>query len=150
MSSALIKNRKAYHNYNVLEKFEAGISLLGTEVKSCRAAKISLQDSYAQPKDGELFLHNCHIGLYEQGNINNHEPTRPRKLLMHKREISKLEMEINRKGLTLVPLKFYLKRGKIKVQLGLCQGKTHGDKRESLKKKDAQRSIDRSIRNLSR
>ena len=150
MSATLIKNRKAYHNYNVLEKFEAGIVLLGTEVKSCRAAKISLQDAYAIAKNGELYLHNCHIGHYEQGNIHNHEPTRIRKLLMHKREIDKLELDVNRKGLTLVPLSFYLKRGKVKVQLGLCKGKTHGDKRESLKEKDAQRSIDRSLRNLGR
>jgi SsrA-binding protein len=144
--SSLNRNRKAYHNYEVLETFEAGIALQGTEVKSCRAANISLIDAYARIDKDEVWLYNAHIGQYSHGNINNHEPMRPRKLLMHKREIRKLRTATEQKGLALIPLSFYLKRGRVKVGLGLCRGKTHGDKRETLKKRQAELDMRRAIK----
>jgi len=129
-------NRKARHDYQVLENFEAGISLTGTEVKSCREAGVSLTDSYAAVQGGELYLVGAHIAPYAQGNIFNHEPRRKRKLLMHRREILRLKKSIEAKGLTLIPLSFYFgNRGRIKVELGLCRGKNTADKREALKKK---------------
>ena len=141
--SSLNRNRKAYHNYEVLETFEAGIVLQGTEVKSCRAANITLADSYARIDNEEAWLYNVHIGQYSHGNINNHEPMRPRKLLLHKREIRKMRAATEQKGLALIPLSFYLKRGRVKVGIGLCRGKTHGDKRETLKKRQAERDMRR-------
>jgi SsrA-binding protein len=144
--SSLNRNRKAYHNYEVLETFEAGIVLQGTEVKSCRAANISLNDAYARVDQEEAWLYNAHIGLYPYGNMNNHEPMRPRKLLLHRREIRKLRTATEQKGLALIPLSFYLKRGRIKVGLGLCRGKSHGDKRETLKKRQADRDIRRAMK----
>lgn len=144
--SSLNRNRKAYHNYEVLETFEAGIVLQGTEVKSCRAANITLFDAYARVDQDEAWLYNAHIGLYPYGNMNNHEPMRPRKLLMHKREIRKLRAATEQKGLALIPLSFYLKRGRIKVGIGLCRGKTHGDKRETLKKRQDERDIRRAMK----
>ena len=129
-------NRKARHDYQVLENFEAGISLTGTEVKACREAGVSLTDSYAAVQGGELYLVGAHIAPYAQGNIFNHEPRRKRKLLMHRREILRLKKSIEAKGLTLIPLSFYFgNRGRIKVELGLCRGKNTADKREALKKK---------------
>ena len=129
-------NRKARHEYQVLENFEAGIVLTGTEVKSCREAGVNLTDSYAAIQGGELFLIGTHIAPYAQGNIFNHEPRRKRKLLMHRREILRLKRNIEAKGLTLIPLAFYFgNRGRIKVELGLCRGKNTVDKREDLKKK---------------
>ena len=133
--STIAQNKKARHDYAVLEKFEAGIALQGTEVKSCRAHNVSLVEAYARMIDGELWLIGAHIAPYNQGNRNNHEPRRNRKLLMHKREIVRMRQPIEAKGLTLVPLRFYLLRSKVKVELGLCRGKNVHDKRESMKKK---------------
>ncbi len=140
----IAQNKKARHDYAILDSFEAGIELTGTEVKSCRAGGVSLVDSYATVIDGELKLIGTHIALYEMGNRFNHEPRRQRRLLMHKREIGRLKKSVEQKGLTLVPLSFYFNsRGKVKVNLGLCRGKNVGDKRESLKARDDQRDMDR-------
>jgi SsrA-binding protein len=143
---SLATNRKAYHNYFITEKYEAGISLLGTEVKSVRDGKINLKESYAKVEDGEAWLLSCHISPYTHGNIMNHDPLRKRKLLLHRREIKKLEKLTVQAGLTLVPLRVYLKRGKIKLELGLAKGKKRFDKREAKKRKDSQREIDRALR----
>lgn len=144
--SDLVHNRKAYHDYHVLDKVEAGIQLTGTEVKSCRGNHITMTDAYARVEGGEVFLYNVHINPYEQGNRENHEPTRPRKLLLHKSEIRALTVAAQQRGFTLIPLAFYLKKGRIKVLLGTCRGKTGTDKRESLKKREAQREIRRAVR----
>ncbi len=146
--SDLIVNKKAFHNYQVLEKFEAGIELVGTEVKSCRARNITIADSYVIIKGGELFLLNVNISQYSHGNQFNHEPARERKLLMHKREIRKLKVAVEAKGLTLVPLKFYIARGKIKVKLGLCRGKNVADKRDTLKQRAADMDARRAMKNI--
>ena len=137
----ITKNRKAYHDYEVIETIEAGIVLQGTEVKSCINQNVSLQDGYAQIQDNEMWLHNVHINPFEQGSYNNHDPYRKRKLLLHKKEIQKLQREVQQKGVTLIPLSLYTTRGKIKVSLGLCKGKNKGDKRETLKKKQADRDM---------
>ncbi|MBI4686956.1 MAG: SsrA-binding protein SmpB [Nitrospirae bacterium] len=139
-------NRKAYHDYFIEETYEAGISLLGTEVKSLREGKANLKDSYALIKNEEIFLFNCHISPYSHGNIQNHDPLRTRKLLLHKKEIERLLGKIQQKGFTLIPLKIYFKKGKAKVELGLCKGKREYEKRESIKKKEAQREIQRQLR----
>lgn len=132
----LVQNRKARHDFQVLDTLEAGIQLQGTEVKSCRANNISLADAYAKVENGELWLHGVHIAPYDQGNRNNHPPRRARKLLVHKREIRRLSRETDAKGLTIVPLKVYLNpRNKVKVELGLCRGKNVHDKRQDLKKR---------------
>ena len=133
--ATLTENKKARHDYAVLEKFEAGIALQGTEVKSCRAKNISLADSYAKIIKDELWLVNSHIAPYEQGTCNNHVPRRERKLLMHRHEIRRLAQAIEAKGLTLVPLRFFLLRNKVKVEMGLCRGKNVGDKRDAIKRK---------------
>ena len=136
-------NRKAYHDYFVLERFEAGISLAGTEVKSVREGRVNLKDSYCTIEGGELFVRNMHISPYEKGNIFNRDPMRVRKLLMHRREILKLFSEISKKGLTLVPLSLYFKNSKLKVELGLCKGKKLYDKRDAQAEKEAQRDAER-------
>ena len=141
MIKIITKNKKAYHDYFVIETFEAGISLLGTEVKSVKQGKINLKDSYAKVKDGEIYLFNAHISHYKHGNIFNHEPTRTRKLLLHRKEIDRIIGKINEKGLTLVPLKVYLKKGLVKVELGLCKGKKTHDKREEIKRRDIEREL---------
>ena len=133
--ATLTENKKARHDFAILEKFEAGIALQGTEVKSCRAKNISLADAYAKIIRNELWLVNSHIAPYEQGTYNNHAPRRERKLLMHRREIRRLGQAIEAKGLTLVPLRFFLLHNKVKVELALCRGKHVGDKRETLKRK---------------
>ena len=143
---SLATNRKAHHNYFISEKYEAGISLQGTEVKSARDGKINLKESYAKVEGGEIWLLSCHISPYTHGNIMNHDPLRKRKLLLHKREIKKLEKLTVQAGFTLIPLRVYLKRGKIKVELGLAKGKKMFDKREAKKRKDSQREIDRALR----
>jgi SsrA-binding protein len=135
----LATNRKARHNYHILDTLEAGIVLAGTEVKSLRKREMSIEEAFAQESKGEMFLHNLHIRAYSHGNIHNHEPIRIRKLLLHKREIRKISAQLSQQGLTLVPLDIHLRRGKIKVQLGLAKGKNVSDKRETLKKKDADR-----------
>ena len=135
----IAKNKKATHDYFIEERYEAGISLAGTEVKSLRMGKVNLRDSYAQVSNGELFVYNMHISPYEKGNICNKDPLRTRKLLMHKREITKLLGLTTTKGYTLVPLSLYFKNGKVKMELGLAIGKKLYDKRQSLKEKAVQR-----------
>ncbi len=130
-------NKKAFHDYFILEKIEAGISLLGTEVKAIREGRLNLKDSYALVRGGEIFLLHCHISPYSHGNRENHDPTRTRKLLLHEREIRKLIGKTQEKGLTIVPLRVYLKRGLIKVELGVVKGKKLFDKRETERRKEA-------------
>lgn len=140
-------NRKARYLYEILETYEAGIELKGTEVKSIRAGRANLQDGYALLRDGEAWLINVHISPYENtGNFFNHEPRRTRKLLLHRREINKLIGQVEQKGLTLVPLKMYLKRGRVKVMIGLARGKKLHDKRETIRRRDDQRSMQRALK----
>lgn len=139
----LANNRKANFEYETLDRIEAGIVLLGTEVKSLRESKVNLLDSYARISGGEVWLANAHISEYKHGNINNHEPTRPRKLLLNKREIRKLKAQVEQKGLTLIPMKIYLKDSKIKVELAIARGKKIHDKRESIKKRESDRNLQR-------
>ena len=134
------------HNYIITDTLEAGIVLTGTEIKSIRNGKVNLKDSYARVKNGEVFLTNMFISTYEEGNRFNHDERRERKLLLHKQEIRKLIGETTQKGYSLIPLSMYLKRGKVKVQLALAKGKKNYDKRESLAKKDAQRRMEREIK----
>ena len=134
-------NRKAYHDYEVLETYEAGIVLKGTEVKSAKQGRINLKDSYAKIENGEIFLINAHISPYTHGNVYNHDPRRTRKLLLHKKEIMRLYGKGKEKGLTLIPLKAYIKNGKIKIELGLCKGKKVYDKRAEIKKRDLEREM---------
>src|SRR5512139_2203750 len=139
-------NKKAFHDYFILEKLEAGIVLVGTEVKSIREARINLKESYAMVKQGEAFLLNCHISPYSHGNRQNHDPTRTRKLLLHDKEIRKLIGKTQEKGLTLVPLRVYLRRGKIKVELGVARGKKLFDKRETERRKEADREAKAAVK----
>jgi len=141
----LATNRKARHNYHILETLEAGIVLGGTEVKSIRNREISMEDAFAVEHKGELFLHNLHIRAYTHGNRFNHEAVRIRKLLLHKREIRKFAAQASREGLTIVPLDIHLRRGKIKVQIGLAKGKNQGDKRETLKARQSDRDTRRAL-----
>jgi SsrA-binding protein len=136
-------NRKAYHDYFVDQKYEAGISLVGTEVKSLRAGQVNLKDSYCTIKDGEIFVNGVHISPYEKGNIFNTDPRRVRKLLMHKREILKLFSLVSQKGYTLIPLSLYFKDSKVKVEIGLCRGKKLYDKRDAEAEKQANRDSER-------
>ncbi len=138
-------NRVASHNYFLLEKFEAGIALRGTEVKSVRAGRANLKDSYGLVKDGELWLINAHIGPYEHGNIFNHEPLRTRKLLVHKNELNKLIGKTQQKGLTLIPTRLYFRNGRVKVELALAKGKQHWDKRETERRKTADKEAREAI-----
>lgn len=144
---AVAQNKKAYHDYFVLDRFEAGIELFGTEVKSIRQGKLNLKDSWCSIKDGEIFVHGMHISPYEHGNIFNRDPVRVRRLLMHKREIMRLLGQTKQEGLTLIPLSVYFTRGRAKLELGLCKGKKLYDKRETAAKKDAARNIERSMKN---
>ncbi|MBI4654030.1 MAG: SsrA-binding protein SmpB [Nitrospirae bacterium] len=146
MGQVVATNRKAYHDYFVEETCEAGIVLLGTEVKSLREGKANLKESYALIKNSEAYLLNCHISPYSHGNIQNHDPLRTRKLLLHKKEIEKLWGKLNQKGFTLIPLKIYFKNGKAKVEIGLCKGKRQYEKRETIKAKEAQREIERHMK----
>jgi len=142
----IAQNRKARHDFQIVQTIEAGIVLVGTEVKSCRAGKVSLVDSYAAIQANEVWLHNANINVYKHGNINNHEPTRKRKLLLNKSEIRKLIQKIKNKGLTLVPLKMYFSNGKVKVELALAKGKKSYDKRQDIAKRDFERSQHRKIK----
>lgn len=142
----IVSNRKARHDYQILEVLEAGIVLKGTEVKSLRRRNANLQDSYALIKNGELWLLGLHISPYEQGNINNHEPVRTRKLLIQKKELRKLFSRVSEQGLTLVPLSMYFKGPYAKVELAVARGKKSFDKREAIAKRDAQRAISRTLR----
>ena len=139
-------NRQAYHDYYVERTIEAGIALMGTEIKSIRDGKVNLRGSYAIARNGELWLENAHIAVYEHGNRYNHDPMRSRKLLLHRREIEQLISRVETKGLTLVPLKLYLKGGRAKIELGLCRGKKLYDKRDAIAERDVKREIERAIR----
>ena len=146
----IAQNKKAYHDYFVEEKYEAGIALFGTEVKSLRAGNVNLKDSYCSFDGGEMFVTGMHISPYEQGNIFNREPLRERKLLMHRREIMKLMGLVQQKGYTLVPLSLYFSGSHVKVEVGLCRGKKLYDKRDALAEKQAGREIDRRMRDQSK
>ncbi len=139
----IAQNRKAYHDYFVEEKYEAGISLAGTEVKSLRLGQVNLKDAYCRTDGHEIFVIGMHISPYEKGNIFNKDPMRERKLLMHKREILKLFMEVKKDGYSLIPLSLYFKDARVKVEVGLCKGKKLYDKREALAQKDMQRDMER-------
>ena len=139
-------NRKARHDYFILEKYEAGIELSGTEVKSIRAGKVNLKDAFCQVKNGELFLYNMHISPYEQGNRFNADPMRDRRLLMHKREICKLHAAVQQDGFALVPLSLYFKSARVKVEVGVCKGKKLYDKRSAMAERDTKREMDRAMK----
>ena len=145
----IVENRKARHDYFVEETYEAGIELFGTEVKSIRAGTVNLKDSYCEIDKGEMFALGVHISPYEQGNIFNRDPLRPKKLLMHKREIMKLTGLISREGYTLVPMSLYFKGSRVKMAIGLCKGKKLYDKRETSAKRDAARVIERAMKERS-
>ncbi|MBN1634599.1 MAG: SsrA-binding protein SmpB [Ignavibacteria bacterium] len=136
-------NRKAYYQYIVLKKYEAGIVLMGTEVKSLREAKVNMQEAYAAFIKDELWLLNCHISEYKFGNINNHEPVRNRKLLLNKNELRKIKTQLQEKGLTMIPLQMYFRGAKVKVELGIAKGKKLFDKRETIKKRETERKLKR-------
>ena len=142
----ITSNRKAFHEYFVLERFEAGIELAGTEVNSIRAGNVNLKDAFCTIKDGELFVRGMHISPYEHGNIFNKDPVRPRRLLMHKREIVKLNARIMQDGVALIPLSLYFKDSRVKVELGLCKGKKLHDKRDSEAERQTRRDIDRIMK----
>ena len=142
----IAKNRKAYFQYEILEKIEAGVVLTGTEVKSIRNRDVSINESFAHLNNGEIFVYEMHVGQYKQGNRQNHEPKRIRKLLLHKREIAKIAGKIKQKGYTMIPLSLYFKEGVVKVELALVRGKTKIDKRENIKKRDIDREIQRAMR----
>jgi SsrA-binding protein len=146
----LATNRKAFHDYFVEETHEAGIALTGTEIKSVRAGSVNLRDAYAQVRDGEMWLHNVHISPYEAGNRFNVDPYRSRKLLLHRKEINRLMGRVQEKGLTIVPLRMYLKKNRAKVELALVKGKRQYDKRETISKRDADREIERAMKERER
>ena len=143
----ICQNRKAYHDYHIEETLEAGISLLGTEVKSLREGRANLKDSYVLMKGGEAFLLNCHISLYSHGNIMNHDPLRTRKLLLHRKQISSLAGTATSKGYTLIALKLYFKDSFVKVEIGLAKGKRLYEKREAIKEREAKREIEKTMKN---
>lgn len=142
----IVTNRRAFHDYFVLESLEVGIVLRGTEIKSLREGKVQLTDAYSRVDNGELWLIGAHISPYTHGNVYNHEADRPRKLLAHKAQIAHLRAEVEQKGLTLIPLKIYLKEGRVKIELGLCRGKRLYDKREASAEREAKRDIARALR----
>ena len=148
MGKQIAKNRRAFHDYEILESIEAGIELKGTEVKSIRQGNVNLKESFARIMNNELYLFNCHISVYSHGNINNHEPTRDRKLLLHRKEINKLIGKVHQKGLSLIPTAMYFKKNRVKVSLALGKGKKMHDKRESIKKKDVEREESRHKINM--
>ncbi|MHC1579028.1 MAG: SsrA-binding protein SmpB [Dehalococcoidia bacterium] len=149
-SNTITVNRKAYHNYHIQETLEAGIVLKGSEIKSIRAGKVNLSDAYARPEDGELWLYNSHIASYDAASYNTHEPTRPRKLLLHRKEINSLAGKVVQKGLTLVPLRLYIKHGVAKVELGVARGKKAYDKRDTIARRDADREMERAMKQRRR
>ena len=142
----IAQNRKAFHDYFVEEKLECGIALFGTEVKSIRLGKVNLKESWAQIRKREIWAEGMHISPYEQGNIFNRDPLRPKKLLLHRSEIRKLESLVMKQGFTLIPLEIYFRDGRVKVQLGLCKGKKLHDKRDDMARKDSEREIQRTLR----
>ena len=143
-------NRKALHDYHILENVEVGMVLTGTEVKSIREGKVQLREGYARIENGEAWLHNAHVATYGQGGIWNHEPTRPRKLLLHRGELARLAGKTREAGITLVPLKLYDRKGKIKLELGLARGKRQYDKRVAIAERESRRDIERAIRERAR
>jgi len=145
-SRTIAVNRKAYHDYHIQESFEAGIVLKGSEIKSIRAGRVDLRDAYARPENGELWLLNTHIASYGAASYNTHEPTRPRKLLLHRKEVDSLAGKVAQRGLTLVPLKLYIKHGIAKVELGVAKGKRVYDKREAIARRGAEREMDRALK----
>lgn len=145
-TKTLVQNRQVRHDYFIVESYEAGIELFGTEVKSLRAGKCNLKDSWCEIKDGELFVRGMHVSPYEQGNIFNRDPLRTKRLLLHKREIKRFYSQVKQEGLAIVPLSVYFLKGRAKVEIGLCKGKKLYDKREVAAKKDAMRNIERSLR----
>lgn len=145
----IVQNKKAYHDYFVDEKYEAGIALYGTEVKSLRAGAVNLKDSYCEVRGGELFAIGMHISPYEKGNIFNREPLRDKKLLMHKKEILKLHGLVSQKGFTLVPLSLYFSGARVKMEIGLCRGKKLYDKRDDIAKNDAKRMMERTFKAMN-
>ena len=142
----MANNRKAFHDYFVEERIETGIELKGTEVKSVRAGTLNLKDSYVIAKGGEAYVHSMHISPYDKGNIFNHDPDRPKRLLLHKREINKLYALVKQDGYALVPLSVYFKDARVKVELGICKGKKNYDKREATAQRDAKREMDRAMK----
>ncbi len=142
----IAQNKKAYHEYFVEETYECGLALKGTEVKSMRQGRVNLKESFAMIRHGEIYAEGMHISPYEQGSFSNTDPLRPKKLLMHKAEIRKLDAQVARQGYTLIPLKVYLKDGRMKLELGLCRGKHLHDKRDAAAERDAKREMDRAIR----
>ncbi len=142
----IAQNRKAFHDYFVEERLECGLALFGTEVKSIRQGRVNLKESWAQIRAGEVWVEGMHISPYEQGNIFNRDPLRPKKLLLHKKEIRKLDQDTARQGYTLIPLEIYLKEGRVKLQLGVCKGKQAHDKRDSIARRDSEREIRRALR----
>ncbi|MDR1589290.1 MAG: SsrA-binding protein SmpB [Oscillospiraceae bacterium] len=146
----IAQNRKAYHDYVILEKYEAGVELFGTEVKSVRQGNVNLKDSFCVVKDGEMFARGIHVSPYEKGNIFNRDPMRVKRLLMHKREIAKLHARVKQDGLTLIPLSIYLRNSLVKLELGLAKGKKIYDKRDSEAARDAGREMGRSLREAER
>ena len=151
MAEKLIaENRRARHDYHLLERVEAGLALTGTEVKSLREGRANLRRAYADPRDGELWLVGAHISAYEQGSLGQHDPERDRKLLLHRREIDQLAAQVNEKGLTLVPTRLYFKDGRAKVELAVARGKERRDRRRELAKRDADRQIERTLKSRQR
>ncbi len=139
----IVENRRAYHNYEIIEKYEAGIELKGTEVKSVRQGKISIKEAYASFEGAELFVYHLHIAPYDHSGYSKHDPDRPKKLLLHKYELRKLYGAVTRRGFTIIPLKVYLKNGKVKVEIALCKGKKLYDKREDIKRRELEREAQR-------
>lgn len=148
--SVLAQNRKARHDYTIIDTIEAGIVLQGTEIKAIRNGRLNLKDGFCRVRNGEIFMYNVHISPYEQGNIFNHDPLRTRKLLMHKKQIARLVGETKNTGITLIPLKVYIRDGFAKVLVGLAKGKKQYDKRETIKNRDVNRQISRTLKNYSR
>jgi SsrA-binding protein len=149
-SSVIAVNRKARYDYHIEDSLEAGIVLKGSEIKSIRAGKVNLSDAYAGPEKGELWLYNCHIATYDAASYNTHEPKRPRKLLLHRKELDILAAKVTQKGLTLVPLKLYIKGGVAKLELGVARGKKVYDKRETIARRHAEREMERAMKQRRR
>ncbi len=151
MSERLVaRNKKAYHDYEILDEFEAGVVLQGTEVKALREGRANLKESYARIREGEIWLEGCHISAYAHGNRANHEPTRPRKLLLHRRQIRQLAGKVTQKGLTIVPLALYFKGGIVKLRIGLARGKRLYDKRETARRKAMTREVEAALKGRRR
>lgn len=150
MNAVLAQNKKAYHDYDILEKFEAGIVLVGSEVKSVKAGKVSLKESYARFYDNELWVVGMHIAEFIEANIFNHETTRKRKLLLHKKELKKLSVKLQNTGLTLIPLRVYRKMHLIKIEIGLCKGRREFEKRDAIKEREGKREMDRAVKSFNK